>query len=67
MPLWALGVGLFGRAARAVFELMAEGKVPGKSLRRVEENDPSLLTTGRNGGPWLESLVVGSSLLLVCL
>lgn len=50
-----------------VLELMAEGKADGKSGRRKEEVESSLLMTGRRGWPCGCSPVFGSSLLLVCL
>lgn len=67
--LCALGVGLLGRGGwtKVVLELMAEGKADGKSGRRKEEVESSLLMTGRRGWPCGCSPVFGSSLLLVCL
>jgi hypothetical protein len=61
-----LGVGLPGRATSVVLELIAEGNVEVKSLRRPEFDESSLLTTGRAGNPCAKSLAFGSSLLLVC-
>jgi hypothetical protein len=69
MLLWALGVGLLERVpwTKVDFELIAEAKVDGKSLRRKELVESSLLTTGRNGVSCARSDVFGSSLLRVCL
>jgi hypothetical protein len=67
MLLWALGVGLLGRVTSVVLEVIAEGKVVVKSLRRADEEESSLLKAGRTEAPWPKSLAFGSSLLFVCL